>query len=147
MTKQIKKLEGSSIHCHHDKLVEYCYNYKARVEYIKSDKPRQEQKIRLKLFKLLPPEALKDIPKKYQETDAKRREACAKWREADDKWQETDARWQEAYAKRREACAKWREADKEWSQKDKDDFHKKWCGCSYWKNNQLVFEEYVKTKI
>ena len=119
MTKQIKKLEGSSIHCHHDKLVEYCYNYKARVEYIKSDKPRQEQKIRLKLFKLLPPEALKDIPKKYQETDAKRREACAKWREA----------------------------DKEWSQKDKDDFHKKWCGCSYWKNNQLVFEEYVKTKI
>ena len=66
MTKAIK---GLSIHCHHDILVEYCYDYKERVKYIKNEKPKEEIKTRLRLFKILPEKALKDVPKYYQKAD------------------------------------------------------------------------------
>ena|SRR4030043_809191 len=67
---------GFAIHCHHDILVEYCYNYDERVAAIKRDKPQNEQEIRLRLFKLLPDEALKDLPTGYQK-------AYQEWSQAD----------------------------------------------------------------
>jgi len=104
--------EGLAIHCHHNILIEYCYNYQERVEVIKRTKPKKEQKTRLKLFKILPKEALKDIPsnfiKPYQE-------------------------WNKAYQE-------WNKTYQEWDEKSKDAFHKKWCGCKEWKNNQINFE-------
>lgn len=37
-------------HVHHDKLMEWCFDYKRRVEYIKSNKPDNEINIRLRLL-------------------------------------------------------------------------------------------------
>ena len=109
---------GLAIHCHHDRLVEFCYDYEKRVEYVKQ-KPKNEVETRLKLFRLLPDEAIKDTPEEWQEADAK-------WQEAYAKWQEVYAKWQEAYAK--------------WPLELKNAFHAKWCGCSEWNGKELVFE-------
>jgi len=105
--------KGLAIHCHHKILVEYCYSYAERVTYIKNEKPKNEQKTRLRLFKILPKEAEKDIPKKYVEAYKA---------------------WQEAYKARQEA-------DKAWSQESKDAFHKKWCGCKKWDGRKLIFKK------
>ena len=131
---------GWAIHCHHNRLVEFCYDYNERVEYIKNYKPKNEVELRLKLFRLLPIDALNDIPAAWQEAYAKWQEAYAKWQEADAKWQEAYAKWQEADAKRQEADAKWQEADAKWPMKLRNSFHKKWCGCSEWNGKELVFE-------
>src|SRR3990167_4074368 len=122
---------GLAIHCHHDRLVEFCYDYEKRVEYVKQ-KPKNEVEKRLKLFRLLPDEAIKDTPEEWQEADAKWQEAYAKWQEADAKWQEVYAKWQEAYAKWQEVYAKWQEAYAKWPLELKNAFHAKWCGCSEW---------------
>lgn len=71
MPKLKKIKQGFALHCHHNILVEYCYDYDYRVYDIKKDKPQNEQETRLRLFKILPPKVLKDIPKEYQEADQK----------------------------------------------------------------------------
>jgi len=105
-------MKGFAIHCHHNILVEYCYDYDERVEAIKRDKPENEQKTRLRLFKILPEEALKDIP----------------------------VRFQKAYAEREKAGTEWKKANAEWSQSDKDTLHKKWCNCSQWNGQEIMFK-------
>ena len=117
---------GWAIHCHHNRLVEFCYDYNERVEYIKNYKPKNEVELRLKLFRLLPIDALNDIP--------------AAWQEAYAKWQEVYAKWQEAYAKWQEVYAKWQEVYAKWPLELKNAFHAKWCGCSEWNGKELVFE-------
>jgi hypothetical protein len=134
------KQEGWSIHCHHDQLIEWCYDYQERIDYIKSDKSPDEQPIRLRLFKVLPLKAITEIPVDLQEADAKLREADAKWREADTKSQE-------AWAKLQEAWAKLQEANNKWSQKDKDTFHAKWCGCKEWNGKEIVFPPMKKETV
>ena len=47
------KNKGFTWHCHHDILLEWCYDYKGRVEDIKKNKPKHEIKTRLKLFKFV----------------------------------------------------------------------------------------------
>ena len=116
---------GLSIHCHHNILVEYCYDYNGRVDSIKNTKPENEQETRLRLFKILPKEAEKDLPERYLK-------AYAEWQKADAEWQKAFAEWQKAFAELRKAYA-------EWSQKSRDAFHKKWCGCSEWNGKELVF--------
>ena len=116
-----KPKTGLAIHCHHDKLVEYCYDYNERRAYIKSFKPKNEQPLRLRLFKLLPPEAVAEIPLRY----AKRVKADAKRVKADTRWFNAGAEWVKARA--------------EWPQKSKDAFHKKWCGCKQWDGKVMVF--------
>ena len=140
--------KGFAIHCHHDILVEYCYNYEERVAAIKRDKPLAEQEIRLRLFKILPDEALKDIPLEYREADQKYQEAEQKYQEAEQKWQEADQKYQEAIQnlqeanqKWQEAYQKWQEAYQKWPQADKDAFHKKWCGCKEWNGAEIIFEK------
>ena len=131
---KVKKVSGFSVHCHHDILVEWCYDYDERVRAIKQTKPKNEIKTRLKLFKLLPKEAIKDIPRGYVEADKKRTEAYQKWVEANKKRDEADKKRDEADEKRTEAY-------KKWSQKSKDAFHKKWCGCKEYKDGEIQFEE------
>ena len=111
MTKISQTKSGLAIHCHHEILVEYCYDYQERVDYIKNNKPENEIKTRLMLFKILPKEAERDIPKE-----------CAR-----------------AYKAYSEACKAWSEACKAWSEADKNVFHKKWCGCKEWDGKKLVF--------
>lgn len=79
MKNKTKTIQGLAIHVHHDTLVEYCYDYAERVKYIKSDKPKNEQKTRLRVFKILPKEAEADIPKYYFEADKAWDEAGKKW--------------------------------------------------------------------
>ena len=121
------KTHGFAIHLHHDILVEYCYDYDDRVRVIKNKKLTNEQEIRLRLFKMLSKEALKDVPKKCQEPYQKCQEPYQKRHEEYQKW------------KRYEEYKKWREAYKKWPRKSKDAFHKKWCGCSEWNGKEIVF--------
>ena len=108
--KKEKLNSGLAIHCHHDILVDYCYDFNERVEYIKK-KPENEVKTRLRLFKLLPKEAEKDIPSEYVKASRA---------------------WAEAYKA-------WDEADKAWDEADKGAFHKKWCGCKEQDGKKLIF--------
>jgi len=128
----MKKNKGFSIHCHHDTFIEYCYDYRARVKYIKKDKSKEEQEIRLRVFKLLPDEAVKDIPIEWTEAYQRFLEEDRKYQRVD-KYQETD-RWREAHRK-------YREADHKWYQESKDSFHAKHCGCKEWNGKELVFKK------
>lgn len=107
--KKIK--QGFSIHLHHDILAEYCWDYDERVDFIKKNKPKNEIELRLKLFKILPPEARKEIPDRHQK-------ACVEY--------------QKACAEHQRACANW-------PQESKDAFHKKWCGCKNWNGKGIIF--------
>src|SRR3990167_3726568 len=159
--------KGLSIHCHHAVLVEYCTDYEARVNYIKATKPEHENELRLKLFKLLSNEAFNDLPEKYvkayadwQKADADRQKAYADllkayadrqkayadllkvdadWLKADADRQKADADWQKADADWQKADADWQKADADWPIKEKEAFHKKWCGCKEWNGKELVF--------
>ena len=90
---------GLAFHVHHDRLMEYCYDYDERVGYIKTGKPAEEQELRLRLFKLIP---LDRIPGK----DSKIWEAHNKAGEALDKAGEAYDEAREAYNKAREAYGK-----------------------------------------
>jgi hypothetical protein len=115
---------GLSIHCHHNILIEHCYNYDERVEAIKRDKPQNEQEIRLRLFKLLPKEAIEELPTAW-------RKACAERDKADAEWKCVE--WNKAWAE-------WRKADAEWCKEDQEIWHKKWCGCSEYQNGCINFK-------
>ena len=43
--------KGMFWHVHHDILLEYCYDYNKRVQFIKENKPKNEAELRLQLFK------------------------------------------------------------------------------------------------
>ena len=45
------KNNGMFWHVHHDMLMEYCYDFKERVNFIKSEKHKDEVAMRLKLFR------------------------------------------------------------------------------------------------
>ena len=49
-----KRIAGWAMHCHHDTLFEWVWDYEGRVEIIKTEKPEKEQELRLRLFKMLP---------------------------------------------------------------------------------------------
>ena len=162
-----KPKKGFAIHCHHDILAEHCYNYQERVDYIKKEKPKEEVKTRLRLFKILPKEALKDIPVYYLKADAERKKAYAERDKADAERKKADAEWVKAYAEWEKAdaerdkadaervkayaewvkaraewvkaYAEWVKARAEWTQKQKDAFHQKWCGCSEWDGKKITF--------
>ena len=54
---------GMFWHVHHDRLLEYCWSYDTRVEFIKEHKPKHEQETRLKLFKPVQAELPTEITK------------------------------------------------------------------------------------
>ena len=62
-----RKIEGFYWHVHHDKLLEWCYDYNERVEYIKTEKPKHERKLRLNLFKPVRGNLPEDLVKARQE--------------------------------------------------------------------------------
>jgi len=49
VTKKVTK--GFFWHVHHEKLIEWCFDYNERANYIRADKPENEQETRLRLFK------------------------------------------------------------------------------------------------
>ncbi len=115
-----QKIQGLAIHCHHDHLIEFCYDYDERVNYIIEKKPKNEQAIRLKLFKILPKKAIAELPIKIVKACAERDKAYAEWGKA--------------YAEWGKACAEWGKAkQKIW--------HDKWCGCGEWNGTEIIFNE------
>jgi len=83
------KKSGFAFHVHHDTLFEWCYDYDKRVEYIKNFKPKQERKIRLRLFKLIPEDKLPVRLRKAGEAYGKAWDAYRKARDIYDKARET----------------------------------------------------------
>src|SRR3989344_1876664 len=51
MTEKAAVQQGFFWHVHHTVLLEWCYNYEERARYIRTNKPRNEQETRLRLFK------------------------------------------------------------------------------------------------
>ena len=49
---------GLALHCHHKLPFEWCHDYDKRVKYITKFKPKNEQKLRLRLFKIIPEDRL-----------------------------------------------------------------------------------------
>ena len=86
---------GLAAHCHHDRLFEFCYDFDERVAYIQENKPKEEQKLRLKMFFLFPEDRL----------PLALREATKAYREADKAYREADKAHEEAYKALREALA------------------------------------------
>ena len=102
---------GIAIHCHHNILIEHCYDYDERVNAIITTKPNNEVDTRLRLFKLLQPEAIDDIP-------AEMKKAAADLKKVDDDRKKPYAEWDKA---------------------DKKKFHDKWCGCKEWNGEEIIF--------
>ena len=128
------KNKGLSIHCHHNTLVEYCYDYKERVHAIKTTKPTNEIPTRLKLFKLLPEEAIAELPERLKKTYAELEKAGAEWKKTYAELEKADAEWKKTYAEWKKAYAEWKpQAQKVW--------HDKWCGCKEWNGEEIVFPE------
>ena len=157
MTYPHTMIKGFYWHVHHDKLIEWCYNYQERVEAIK-EKPKNEIETRLRLlkpvknFKVLPKKWVEAF-KKWVEADKKRVEAVNKWDEAFRKWLEADEKLDEAVKKWDEAHKKWLEAFRKWleayKKRDEADekfmpeleaLHKKECGCKEWNGKEIVFK-------
>ena len=65
-----KIIKGLAKHVHHNKLIEYCYDFNERVKVIKETKLINEQEIRLRLFKMLSKEAIAALPKTLQKAYA-----------------------------------------------------------------------------
>ena len=123
---------GLSIHCHHNILIEYCWDYDKRVTAIKRDKPANEQEIRLRLFRLLPQEAIDEMPQNLVKVHAEWQKADAEWQKAAAEWEKAAAEWEKAYAEREKA-------DAEWEPKEREAWHKKWCGCMEWNGEEIEF--------
>jgi len=111
-------MKGLAFHCHHDTLVEYVYDYEERVKVIKQTKPKDEQELRLRLFKMIPDELL---PKKGLATYLKTGDAYYRARDAyDSAWDACHSAW-DAYDKA------WYAYDKAWD--------------AYYTNNKTTLEK------
>ncbi len=124
-----KTKEGFYWHVHHDFLVEWCYNYDERVEFISTFKRRSERATRLRLMQPVkgevPEEVIKVAPvyaKAYEAyADAEEPMAC---RQAWHIWDKLGRVYDEALA----AHAVVLEA-----------LHTQECGCSEWNGKRLMF--------
>jgi len=122
---------GIAFHFHHDTLAESCSDYNGRVEDIKQFKPKAEQSLRLRVFRLIPndrlPSKLKTAYEIYDQAEKayirtweiydkawevynKTEETYIRAREAYNKTEKAYNRAEKAYNKAREACDKAREA-------------------------------------
>ena len=109
----MKVKQGFYWHVHHAILLEYCYDYEERVNYIKKNKAEHEVETRLRLFKPVKGKLPKDLI------------------EAGQKYYEARRKLDEAWQKYNEVLEK----HKSFLEK----LHKKECGCKEWNGEMLVF--------
>src|SRR3990167_10165064 len=138
---------GWAIHLHHDILVEWCYDYDERVREIRREKPVAEQEIRLRLFKLLPTEAVEKLPEEWvkayaewEKAKAECRKAYAEWMKSDAARMKADAKYWKAYAKYWKADVDGKKVYAEWRKASGDSWHRRGGGCKEWHGTQIVFE-------
>ena|SRR3989344_3615601 len=92
MTEKAAVQQGFFWHVHHTVLLEWCYNYEERARYIRTNKPRNEQETRLRLFK--------PVQGRLPEAVVKAHQAYVEARQAYDKARQAHLRaYQEAYDK------------------------------------------------
>jgi len=132
--------KGFYWHVHHDNLLEWCYGYQERVDYINEEKPENERKIRLKRFVMLTEEQVAMLPKEFTEAWQKYGKLWQKYDELRQKYDELRQKYNEASQKRDEAwqkcgkiCVKYK--------LQLEEIHKKICGCREWDGTELVFSE------
>ena len=117
-------MKGIAFHCHHSILLDYVHDYQERVDYIKNHKPKDEQELRLRLFKMIPEDRL---PKKGLAAYDKAWDAYIKAGDAYDKARD-------AYNKAWATCVKAGDA----YIKARDAYNKAWA--TYGKGNKTEFE-------
>ena len=120
---------GLAFHVHHDKLVDYCYDYNGRVEAIKSVKPENETPTRLRLFQLLPesvslPEDVQNARAELDNARAELGNARAEVDKAGAEWKKADAEWNKAMSRNLDFFG---------------DLHAELCPCKEWDGKQIVF--------
>ncbi len=93
------KKSGFYRHVHHDVLVEWCYDYDARVDYIRKNKPAEEVELRLRLFQPVKGQ----LPQAYAEVQKARVEAEKVYDEACNARDEAEKVYDEAWEARDEA--------------------------------------------
>ena len=92
----VKKVKlGFAFHVHHNILMEYCFDYDGRVRAIKENKPKEEQELRLRLFRLIP---MGRLPLAIRKADAEYRKAHAECQKADAECRKAYAECRKAYA-------------------------------------------------
>jgi len=124
------KKSGLFWHIHHDVLVEYCFDYPTRVDFIKNNKPTNE--IEARIFYLKPVKGR--LPVEFTE-------AC----EAYDKVCEAYSKASEAYSKAYEACGKAYEAHGKAYEAHKQEIialHEKECPNCIWDGEKLDFAKW-----
>ena len=99
----MKRNSGLAFHSHHDRLHEFVYDYKERAMSIKANKPKEEQELRLRLFKLIP---LNRLPLALRKVAAEWEKAYAEWKKAE--CEKTDAECEKV-------AAEWRKSDAEYN--------------------------------
>ena len=150
---------GIAFHVHHTTLYEPCFDFDERIKYIKENKPSDELKLRLRLFKLIPKDRLpgKGLPelqayeetrKAYEETGKacdKAGKACLKACPPDDKARQAYGKARKGYDKARQAYDKARKGyDKAWQAYDElwgkeiETLHKELCLHCPW-NGYTIF--------
>jgi hypothetical protein len=118
-----------ALHCHHETLAEpLSENADNRISYILLSKPKDEQALRLRLFRPVSEKVLAEQQKSYAEREkayAEREKVYAEWEKAYAEWEKAYAEWrkayaerEKAYAEREKAYAEWRKADAEWRKAD-----------------------------
>lgn len=98
----MERLEGLAHCCHHNTHFEYCYDFATRVEYIKTQKPENEQELRLRLFKILPedrlPSSLVKAEAEYEKAGAEYYKAVAEYYGAEAEYDKARAEYDKARA-------------------------------------------------
>ena len=126
----MEHIKGLYWHCHHDVLLEYCYDYDERVAFIKKEKPKNERKTRLKLFK--------KVRGKLPDEISKAEAACGKAWAAFGK---AEAAYGKAWAAFDKAWAALNKTIKKHS-KEINELHDKECpNCPWDSNQQTIFPE------
>jgi len=145
--------KGMYWHPHHDKIVEYCWDYEERTEYIRNYKPEHEIETRLRLFQpvkgKLPDEVVTagiahgEAWIAYDKAQAAYRKACVAYykagtayNKARDVYDKAEDAYDKAEAAYRKALSKHMPAI--------EALHAKECGCKEWNGKEIVFAEELK---
>ena len=136
-----------AVHCHHNTLFEYCYNYQERVDYINQYKPESERKVRIERFFILTKEQVAMLPIEFVEASKKCAEAREKYAETIEEYAEVWKKYAEAWKEYAEAREKYAEAIEKYIETEKkykpqlEEAHRKICGCEEWNGEMMVFEK------
>ena len=102
----MKRISGLGMHCCHDELFSWVYDFDERVDYIENHKPEAERKLRLRLLKLFPKDRIPEELTKAGEAFYKAREAYDKASQAFYKASQAFYKASQAYDKASQACDK-----------------------------------------